>query len=71
MPRRSDNISKPCTYRKLLKGDRRSTLGDLDPGYRGGQSYDQYHDLQRQIRDGASKQRCGGGVRIIRKRTPE
>lgn len=64
------NIGRPIKSIRLVKYGHRETIGDLDSSYQGGVGRE-YHDLVRNIRDGASEQRCGGGVRIIRKRTPE
>ncbi len=46
---------------------RRETLGDLN----GQSNANLYSALRTDLRDGAVSQRCGGGSRLIRKRTPE
>lgn len=69
MPRSSSKMGLPIKGRPHRQ-DPNETLRDLDPSYGHGRE-NEYYDLIHNLRDGANKQRCGGGVRIIRKRTPE
>jgi len=52
--------------RRIGTAYRRETLGDLD-----GSNNRLFRNLVQSMKDGSTEQRCGGGVRIIRKRTPE
>lgn len=53
--------------RRIGTNYRRETLG----GLAGTGNADFYSSVRTDLRDGAVLQRCGGGSRLIRKRTPE
>jgi hypothetical protein len=66
--KKASNLGKPIRSINLVRYGHRETLGDLDSSYG---SERPYHDLVQRIRDGATEQRAGGGVRIIKKRISE
>lgn len=70
MPRKKAcNLGKTLAPRSLVRFGHLETLGDLDQSF--GSDRSEYHDLVRNVRDGAQEQRCGGGTRLIRKRPSE
>lgn len=67
MPKRAMNIGQPLRSREHRQ-DPRERLRDLDPDLWG---REREEDIIVMTRDGQLRQRCLGGYRIIRKRTPE
>ena len=68
MTHRRQTIGQPVRSLRLEVYRHRETLADLTREDGSSRVHD---DLVQSIRDGSSQQRCGGGTRIIRKRTPE
>ena len=68
MPRKSQNIGRPITPYSRCRQDPYERLMDLAPGIYG---REREEDIIVAVRDGQLRQRCHGGFRIIRKRTPE